>query len=494
MRIRVTVPITAAALALFATSVPAKAPDHPLIKRYPSATVRLYEKLEYERFRLPIGIPEKAGEEPPTLTVTGDRTRHFYEIRGVSTLKLYENYRKALEQAGMDVLFECAHEACGEARQGNQLGDWIAINGKVFNWHGKPYYLAAKRDVEGKSTYVAVYMGGYKDTAAIQQVVIQEVPLVNDLLDINPDVLGPAAAAADSPAITEEQRAKDHPLLSRYPGASLRSSEKLDYETISLPMGPITGKRNAYEYDKLEVTGDLMRHTYQLPQVSTLKAYENYKAALDKAGFELVVDCQLKQCGNADQAETLGGLLAISGDVYNYYRKPYYLVGKRDAQSGPTYAAVFIGGYNDETMIQQNIVQTVAAQTDLIGVNADELHKELEEAGKALIYGIYFDTDKSEVKAESAPALEAIAELLGKHPGLKLYVVGHTDDTGSVTHNQSLSSARAKAVVQQLTQQYGIAPARLSPAGVGPHAPQASNHNDAGRTLNRRVELVKRVN
>lgn len=493
MRIRVAAPIVTAALATLATPVLAKAPDHPLIKRYPSATVRLYEQLEYEPFKLPIGVPGHPGEAPPTLTITGDRTRHFYELRGVSTLKLYENYRNALQQAGMEILFECALEACGEARHANQLGNWIAVNGKVFNWHKKPYYLAARREINGESVYAAVYVGGDDDTAAIQQVVIQEVPLVDDLIEVNPDVLGQAVASADSHAITQEQRAKDHPLLSRYPGASLRSSEKLDYETISLPMGPVTGKRNAFEYEKLEVTGDMMRHTYELPKVSTLKAYENYKAALDKAGFDLVVDCQLEQCGSADQTEVLGGLLAVSGNVYNYYRKPYYLVGKRDSQGGPTYAAVFIGGYSDATMIQQNIVQTVAAETDLIGVNADELHKALEEAGKALIYGIYFDTDKSEIKAESAPALKAIAELLNKHVGLNLYVVGHTDDTGPVAHNQSLSSARAKAVVQQLTQQYSIASARLSAAGVGPHAPQASNDNEAGRTLNRRVELVKRV-
>ena len=492
MRTRVAVSIIAATLAAPALAK-AKAPDHPLLTRYPSATVRLYEKLEYEPFKLPTGVPEKAGEAPPTVTITGDRTRHFYQIRGVSTLKLYENYRNAFEKAGMEILFECALEACGEARQEDQLGNWIAVKGDVFNWHKKPYYLAAKRDVEGESTYAAVYVGGYNDTAAIQQVVIQEVPLVNDLIDINPDVLGPAAASADSPGITDKQRAKDHPLLSRYPGAGLRDSEKLDYETVTLPMGPVTGQRNAFEYEKLEVTGDLMRHTYELPKVSTLKAYENYKAALEKAGFDLVVDCQLEQCGNADQAEVLGGLLAVSGDVYNYYHKPYYLVGKRDSQGGPTYAAVFIGGHGDMTSIQQNVIQTVAAETDLIGVNADELHKELEEAGKALIYGIYFDTNKSEVKAESSPALEAIAELLNKHASLNLYVVGHTDDTGPVAHNQSLSSARAKAVVSQLTQHHSIASARLSAAGVGPHAPQASNDNEAGRTLNRRVELVKRV-
>ncbi len=54
-----------------------------------------------------------------------------------------------------------------------------------------------------------------------------------------------------------------------------------------------------------------------------------------------------------------------------------------------------------------------------------------------------------------------------------------------------LSRSRAAAVVQALTTKYGIPASRLAPFGVGPYAPVASNDSEAGRALNRRVELVK---
>jgi outer membrane protein OmpA-like peptidoglycan-associated protein len=68
--------------------------------------------------------------------------------------------------------------------------------------------------------------------------------------------------------------------------------------------------------------------------------------------------------------------------------------------------------------------------------------------------------------------------------------VGHTDNVGALAANLELSRKRAAAVVQALTTQ-GVAADRLQPFGNGPYAPLASNDSEDGRTLNRRVELVK---
>ena len=68
---------------------------------------------------------------------------------------------------------------------------------------------------------------------------------------------------------------------------------------------------------------------------------------------------------------------------------------------------------------------------------------------------------------------------------------GHTDNAGTLTHNQQLSAARAQAVVAALEAQ-GIAAARLQAAGFGQTKPLADNATEAGRAQNRRVELVKR--
>jgi OOP family OmpA-OmpF porin len=83
-----------------------------------------------------------------------------------------------------------------------------------------------------------------------------------------------------------------------------------------------------------------------------------------------------------------------------------------------------------------------------------------------------------------------MVKLLKGSPTLKVYVVGHTDNVGSLDSNLKLSSARAASVVKALVTR-GIAAARLQSAGVGPYSPVASNDTDAGKAKNRRVEFVK---
>jgi outer membrane protein OmpA-like peptidoglycan-associated protein len=143
--------------------------------------------------------------------------------------------------------------------------------------------------------------------------------------------------------------------------------------------------------------------------------------------------------------------------------------------------------------VQQVIVQEKAVETGLVNVNADSLKQQLDAEGKALIYGIYFDTGKADIKAESKPTLDAIAELLKRNPDLLLYVVGHTDGTGDGAANVTLSGQRANEVVARLVKDYQVAAARLQAQGVGPYAPASSNTSDAGKQKNRRVELVKRL-
>lgn len=95
------------------------------------------------------------------------------------------------------------------------------------------------------------------------------------------------------------------------------------------------------------------------------------------------------------------------------------------------------------------------------------------------------------VKPESDATLKEIATLLQQDPSLKLFVVGHTDNVGSLASNMDFSKRRADAVTKVLTTKYGIAVARLSAQGDGPTAPVASNDSEDGRAKNRRVELVK---
>ena len=141
-------------------------------------------------------------------------------------------------------------------------------------------------------------------------------------------------------------------------------------------------------------------------------------------------------------------------------------------------------GYLLTIVEKQAMVQEVVASAELF-------QSGLKTTGHVEVPGIYFDTGKSELKAESDAAVAEIAKLLKADPALKVYVVGHTDNVASLDLNTKLSQARAEAVVQALVAKHGIAAARLVGRGVGPLAPVASNDAEDGRARNRRVELVK---
>jgi outer membrane protein OmpA-like peptidoglycan-associated protein len=126
-----------------------------------------------------------------------------------------------------------------------------------------------------------------------------------------------------------------------------------------------------------------------------------------------------------------------------------------------------------------------------IVADAAAFGNDIRTTGHAAIYGINFDTGKSTIKPESAQAISEIAKLLTADPGLKIHVVGHTDNVGVVDGNIKLSQDRAEAVLQALVRDHGIASTRLRAYGCGPFVPVASNDTEEGRAKNRRVELVK---
>jgi outer membrane protein OmpA-like peptidoglycan-associated protein len=123
--------------------------------------------------------------------------------------------------------------------------------------------------------------------------------------------------------------------------------------------------------------------------------------------------------------------------------------------------------------------------------NEQPIERTLETAGRAEVYGIYFDFASAAIRPESEPVLKEIAGALKDHPDWKLGIEGHTDGVGGDTDNLELSKKRAAAVKDALVARYQITAARLSTAGFGKSRPKESNDTIAGRARNRRVELVR---
>lgn len=181
-------------------------------------------------------------------------------------------------------------------------------------------------------------------------------------------------------------------------------------------------------------------------------------------------------------SKTLGGVMAAQLDDGG---ENFFYAKTKDGKDLWGYLNAYNPGAFSFTLIQKaSMVQDVVA-------NADAFSSDLKATGHAAVYGIYFDTGKSEVKPESDAALKEVVTLLATDSQLRLLVVGHTDSVGQLDANMKLSQARAEAVVKALTTKHGIAASRLKALGAGSIAPVATNRTDEGRTKNRRVELVE---
>jgi outer membrane protein OmpA-like peptidoglycan-associated protein len=101
---------------------------------------------------------------------------------------------------------------------------------------------------------------------------------------------------------------------------------------------------------------------------------------------------------------------------------------------------------------------------------------------------ITFNTDQDAVKSAFYPTLNSVALVLNRFNRTIVDVHGHTDSTGSVSHNMDLSQRRALSVANYLNAQ-GVDSRRFAVTGFGPSQPVASNATEAGRAQNRRVEI-----
>ena len=103
---------------------------------------------------------------------------------------------------------------------------------------------------------------------------------------------------------------------------------------------------------------------------------------------------------------------------------------------------------------------------------------------------LLFGHDKSVVSRQDVKLLNSFAKLYESEAlGKFLYIVGHTDSSGSENYNYSLSARRAQAVVDVLIKG-GVAANKLKVIPAGEHIPKASNGTKQGKQLNRRVEVI----
>lgn len=245
------------------------------------------------------------------------------------------------------------------------------------------------------------------------------------------------------PAATPERMASpdkgDFPYLSPLPASTFRGGGR--------DPGPFWVTPKGGSQAEMVAQGSLHRG-YALKGLSYALFLAEYRDALTKAGWEIVDE-------------------SSSGDasMHAHFAK--------DGRNVWAYLHINGDGYD-------------IAVAD---VGATDLAANLKKTCHVALYGVLFDFNKSTLQPASDAVLQQVADLVAKDKTLKIEVQGHTDNVGGDAYNQTLSEARARAVVDWLAN-HGVATARLSARGYGKTRPVADNNNDEGRAKNRRVEIA----
>jgi outer membrane protein OmpA-like peptidoglycan-associated protein len=164
--------------------------------------------------------------------------------------------------------------------------------------------------------------------------------------------------------------------------------------------------------------------------------------------------------------------------------------GKKGALAGAVVgglAGAATGNYMDE---QQRAFEAELAEEQRR--NDLEIRRLQDESLKIDVSSeVSFDFNSANLKPAFLPTLNKVADILVRYPKTTVTVIGHTDNIGSDAYNQLLSERRARSVMNYLID-HGVAAYRLNAVGRGETQPRATNATEAGRQLNRRVEILVR--
>jgi OmpA-OmpF porin, OOP family len=322
-----------------------------------------------------------------------------------------------------------------------------------------------------------------------------------------------AAYAQKALSTSDLASAKDHPAIKRFAGSIIVGYDNKRFDRVDIPTSTftkynLTTKSREFKQPAISAEGERTQIWYESSgDTSTIEIYRNYATELAAQGFTILYD----SAADKSSGRWNGYLIPFSainpirnsrsGFVFSAAKTAglYTLSAKRDRDGQTTYVHLVVVQWDKPNVTFKtvrgayaalDIVDVAAMKQNMVSVSATEMSKSMMTTGRVALYGILFDTGKSDVKPESKLAIEEIAKLLKAEPMLKLRVVGHTDNQGALDSNIALSKRRAEAVNAALVAQHSINASRLSAFGVADLAPVASNTSEDGRAKNRRVELV----
>lgn len=203
-------------------------------------------------------------------------------------------------------------------------------------------------------------------------------------------------------------------------------------------------------------------------------------------GAALVAALAVSGCANMTETQSTtakgAGIGAIAGAVIGAA-----VDGRGGAARGAVIGAGIgaLGGYawSQRMEEQKRALEQTAQGTGVVVSQTQDNRIKLEVPSD-----ISFDSGRADIKPNFRPVLDGFARNLAQYPATSVTIVGHTDSRASDAVNNPLSLNRATSVRDYLAVR-GVDAQRMAVHGRGSREPVADNATEAGRAMNRRVEI-----
>ncbi len=282
------------------------------------------------------------------------------------------------------------------------------------------------------------------------------------------------------------------------PGAAVEVANQVSRDdSYFLPTSPFSNGT----LDGVVAEGVVRQTAWKIDEdgITTLQILAPLRDDLQNDGFEPLYECEAHVCGGFDFRYQIE--LLPEPDMHVNLSDFRYFAAKKGDAGNVEYVGLVVSRSTKTGFVQLTQISsldrsvTVTASTkapppQTAPVLAGPIGALLETTGHATLDDLLFKTGSSELGDETFASLENLAQYLTARPDRQVKLVGHTDASGSLDSNISLSKRRASAVASTLVEKYGVSPDQVSADGVGFLAPRASNLSEEGRTLNRRVEVI----
>ena len=221
----------------------------------------------------------------------------------------------------------------------------------------------------------------------------------------------------------------------------------------------------------------IRRSVWSMGKEQTItKIGEDISVQLERSGYKEILSCVSKECGGYDFRFAID---VVDEPMMRVNLRDFrFITAKQTVNINPAYVTFLLSNSPVSAYVQVTEYHPTDVSLKVIG------------EASTVLEGLTFEAGSTSLGTDPKGALAALAKKLKTEKNLRVFLVGHSDMSGSLEGNTKISQRRAESVRSALIHDHGIAPGRLEAHGVGFLSPRATNETEVGAQKNRRVEVV----